>query len=59
MKHTVLIWSTNQSKFTKIESRVEITEEDIEQLALDNYKANHYDDEGKSWFAELDSTVHD
>ncbi|HDY87543.1 MAG TPA: hypothetical protein ENH82_05420 [bacterium] len=61
MKHTVLILSrsTNQSIFTKIEARVEITEEDIEQLALDKYKANHYHDDGKSWFAELDSTVHD
>ncbi len=59
MKHTVLIWSTNQSKFTKIESRVEITEEDIEQLALEKYKANHSVDEGKSWFAEIESTIHD
>ncbi len=59
MKHTVLIWSTNQSKFTKIEARVEITEEDIEQLALDKYKANHYHDDGKSWFAEIESTIHD
>lgn len=59
MKHAVLIWSTNQSKFTRIEARVEITEEDIERLALDKYKANHDDDEGKSWFAEIDSTIHD
>ncbi len=59
MKHIVLIWSTSQLKFTKIEARVEITEEDIEQLAIDKYKANHYDDKGKLWFAELDSTIHD
>ncbi|KKM63494.1 hypothetical protein LCGC14_1510800 [marine sediment metagenome] len=58
MTHTVLIWSKSQSGFTKIETRIEVNEEHIEQLALQMFDSNHYRDEGKSLWAEIDETTH-
>ena len=59
MTHTVLIWSKSQSGFTKIETRIEINEEHIEQLALKIFDSEQYRDEGKSLWAEIDKTIHD
>ena len=58
MTHTVLIWSKSQSGFTKIETRIEVNEEHIEQLALKIFDSNHCRDEGKSLWAEIDETIH-
>ena len=58
MKHTVIIRSKNQQLFTKIEEHIVISEEEIEQLALDKYKKSIDDNEGKSFWAELALTEH-
>ena len=59
MKHEVLIWSKNQQLRSTIECHIVITEEDIEQLALQKYHDGRDSDEGKSYWAEIDSTTHD
>ena len=58
MKHTVLIKSKNQSGFVKIETRVEVNEDHIEELALKLFDDSIHRDEGKSIWAELESTTH-
>lgn len=59
MIHTVLIKSKSQSRFVKIETRIEVTEDHIEELALKLFDDSIQRDEGKSLWAELESTVHD
>ena len=59
MVHTVLIKSKSQSEFVKIETRIEVTEDHIEELALKLFNDSELRDEGKSVWAELDSTIHD
>ena len=58
MEHIVIIRSKNQQLFTKIEEHIAISEEEIEQLALDKYKKSIDDNEGKSFWAELEKTEH-
>ena len=59
MKHEVLIWSKNQAGRCTIEDHITITEEEVEQSALRKYLDGRANDEGKSHWAELDSTIHD
>ena len=59
MKHIVDIYSKSQNGFTTIEDHVVVTEEEIEQLALDKHKRNIDDNEGKSWWALIAKTIHD
>ena len=58
MEHTVIIKSKNQQLFVKHEDSIIITEEDVEQLALEKYKSTINDNEGKSFWAELSKTIH-
>lgn len=59
MKHKLLIWS--KGKITGkhlIESHVELSEEDIEDLAMKQYANEHNLDDSREYYAELDETIH-
>lgn len=61
MKHIVEIWSTNKetNKIIGIKTRIEITEEDIENLALKLFEERYEQDSHYSYSASIDKTIID
>ena len=58
MKHIVIIMSKSQTGFVKIEDHILISETEVEQLALQKYKNSIDDSEGKSFWADIEETIH-
>ena len=60
MEHKISIWSKNKEtgKGFIIETHVKITQEQIQEFALNEFLENCSIDEDKEYFAELDETIH-
>lgn len=59
MKHTIIIWSENKENGnSRIECRINITEDDIEKLAVEKYINDYTIDENRKYTAEIDETIH-
>jgi len=61
MRHKIDIWSKNKEtgKGFIIEAHIELTEEDVEDLALADYLNDHDVGNDRIYWATLDSTIHD
>jgi hypothetical protein len=61
MKHIVLIWEKSKKDAGRpihlIKGRIEITEEDIENLALSKFRESTTEDERYDYSASIDSTI--
>jgi hypothetical protein len=60
MKHKMLIWSKNKEtgKQFRIETHIEISQEQVEEWAMKEYSEDYLLDKDKEYWAELDETTH-
>ena len=61
MEHIIAIWSKNKKtgKSFLIESRVKLSQSEIEDIALKQYIFNHGISKDREYWAELEETKHD
>lgn len=59
MKHIVEIWTTNKEtgRIIGIKTRIELTESDIEELALQKYRERYETDDRTEYSASIDKTI--
>ena len=60
MEHTIAIWSKRKDtgKMFLIETRVKLSQSEIEGIALKQYIFNHGISEDREYWAELEETKH-
>ena len=60
MEHTVLIWSKRKETIQGflIETRVKLSQSEIEEIALKQYVFNHGISDEREYWAELEETKH-
>jgi len=60
MEHTIVIWSKRKKtgKGFLIETRVKLSQSEIEEIALKQYVFNHGISEDREYWAELEETKH-
>ena len=64
MEHTILIWSKRKNiskgvlNVSLIETRIKLSQSEIEEIALKQYIFNHGISEDREYWAELEETKH-
>lgn len=59
MVHEIIIWRKNKANGHHfVETRINMTDKDIESIALDKHKSEQFiDEENFEYFAEIDKTI--
>ena len=60
MVHKIIIWSKSKEtgKSVRIEHHFELTQEEVEVLAIQKYKEDYTIDDEREYWAEIDETRH-